>query len=67
VLVIGHTGLEPAGTFGDLTRGGLVGNTVHVCVRSVLFSDVPRDPAMQATLLADRWTEVDRFIAQRRA
>lgn len=65
LLVVGHTGLEPAGTFNDLTSGGLVGNTVHVCVRSVPFAEVPRDPEKQARLLADLWSYVDRFIAQR--
>lgn len=64
LVVVGHTGLEPAGSFEDLVRGGLVGNAVEVCITTVPASELPADPEGQAALLARLWIEVDRFIAR---
>jgi 1-acyl-sn-glycerol-3-phosphate acyltransferase len=64
LVVVSHTGLEAVGSFRDLTRGGLIGKTVHLHVATVPFSEIPRDPTGQAELVARLWTFVDQFIIQ---
>lgn len=64
LLVLGHTGLEPAGTLGSLLSGGLIGQTVRVRLWHVPFAELPREPAAQAALLERLWREVDAFIDQ---
>lgn len=62
LLVIGHTGLEPAGSLGSLFRGGLIGARVRLRLWRVPYDDLPRTESGQAALLADLWRQVDRFI-----
>lgn len=62
VVVIAHSGIESAGTLGDLLLGGLTGARLRVWVDRYPAVEVPRDPDGFRTFLAETWRGVDRRV-----
>jgi 1-acyl-sn-glycerol-3-phosphate acyltransferase len=62
LVVIAHTGLEPAASLGSLLRGGLVGSPLRVRIRRFRAQDVPREEAPLKAFLGWVWRDVDDFI-----
>jgi len=57
-----HAGMESTARFGDVIRGGLVGNVAHIRFWGVPFEDIPKDPEAQAAWLHEQWRKVDDFV-----
>jgi 1-acyl-sn-glycerol-3-phosphate acyltransferase len=62
VVIIAHTGLELAGTLGELVFGGLTRARLRVRIWRVAAADVPRGPDEFRAWLSERWLEVDAFV-----
>lgn len=64
VVFCGHAGFDGLRTVGDIWRGKLVGNTIHVRFQRFPGSDVPADRDQKVAWLYDRWQEVDDWVGQ---
>lgn len=64
VVFCGHAGFDGLRTVGDIWRGKLVGNTIHVRFQRFPGSDVPADREQKVAWLYDRWQEVDDWVGQ---
>lgn len=62
IVVIAHTGIESAGSLGDLLCGGLTGTTLRIRAWRHRAGDVPRDADGFRGFVADAWRDVDRWI-----
>lgn len=62
VLIVRHTGLEPARTLERLWSGGLIGAHVRVDLRWVAARDVPRDPEAALRWLDAEWAALDAWV-----
>jgi 1-acyl-sn-glycerol-3-phosphate acyltransferase len=65
-VFLAHTGFEDAASFDRFFRGGLVGRTVHVQIRTVPASRIPEGRVAQKEWLMQQWREVDEFIESHR-
>ncbi len=63
VVVIAHTGLEPATSLADLWRGALLGGVVRVHVTRAAAAALPASAADRVAWLQARWREVDTWVA----
>jgi 1-acyl-sn-glycerol-3-phosphate acyltransferase len=66
VVFCAHTGFEGAGSFWDLWCGALVGARVSVRFWRVPWSQVPESREQRISWLYDQWTQIDRWIGERR-
>jgi hypothetical protein len=66
LLLIGHSGLEPAGSLTEMLQGQLIGQKVRVRLEHIPFASLPIDPLAQRQFLADKWKAIDAFIAESR-
>ncbi len=66
LLLIGHSGLEPAGSLTEMLQGQLIGQKVRVRLEHIPFASLPTDPLAQRQFLADKWKAIDAFIAESR-
>lgn len=62
LLLLEHAGFEPAASFGELWRGGLVGRVVRARFRRVPAAEVPAT-GREAWLLR-LWLETDRWVGE---
>lgn len=62
LLLLEHAGFEPAASFGELWRGGLVGRAVRARFRRVPAADVPE--AGREEWLLRLWLETDRWVGE---
>lgn len=67
LLLIGHVGLDAAGSLGELLQGELVNQDVRIHIERIPFAELPQDPLAQRQLLADKWRQIDAFIAHHKA
>ena len=58
----GHSGFDGLRTGGDIWRGKLVGNTIHVRFQRFPAADVPADREAKVAWLYERWQEVDDWV-----
>ena len=64
LLLIGHSGLEPAGSLTEMLHGKLIGQTVRVRLEHIPFASLPKDPTAQRQFLGDKWKTIDAFIGE---
>jgi 1-acyl-sn-glycerol-3-phosphate acyltransferase len=64
VIFCAHTGLEGAGSPGDLVGGALVGSTVRVRFWRIPRTDVPDGSDARIAWLYEQWQRVDRWIGE---
>lgn len=62
LLLIGHVGLDAAGSLAELLRGDLFGQTVRIITEHIPFAQLPTDPVEQRAFLAAKWREIDAFV-----
>jgi len=62
LVLLEHTGLEGASTFSRFWNGALVGQTIQVRLRRFAAADIPK--VDRDCWLFERWSEMDRWIAQ---
>lgn len=67
LLLIGHVGLDAAGSLDELLQGELVNQDVRIHIERILFAELPQDPLAQRQFLADKWRQIDAFIAHHKA
>lgn len=65
LLLLEHAGFEPAASFGELWRGGLVGRVVRARFRRVPAAEVP-STGREAWLMG-LWLETDRWVGEAQA
>ena len=65
VVFCGHAGFDGLRTVGDIWRGKLVGNTIHVRFQRFPASDVPAGREEKVAWLYERWQEVDDWVGQK--
>lgn len=64
LLLIGHVGLDAAGSLAELLRGDLFGQTVRIHTEHIPFAKLPTDPEEQRALLATKWRDIDAFVSR---
>ena len=62
VVFCGHAGFDGLRTVGDIWRGKLVGNTIHVRFQRFPAADVPGSRDEKVAWFYDRWQEVDDWV-----
>jgi 1-acyl-sn-glycerol-3-phosphate acyltransferase len=63
VVIVGHTGLESLGGFGDLWCGEVFGNTLRVHCYRIPRAEIPDDWDGQKGWLMDEWKRLDEWIS----
>lgn len=66
VVFLAHTGFEGSASFDRFFKGGLVGKTVHVQLRTVPARQIPEGREAQRAWLLLQWRLVDDFIDSHR-
>lgn len=64
LLLIGHVGLDAAGSLAALLRGDLFGQTVRIFTEHIPFAQLPTDPSEQRALLGQKWQQLDAFVGR---
>ena len=64
VVLVAHTGLEHLSTAADLWDGLPMDSTVRMRWWFVPAAEVPRDPQLLERWLYDRWSDLDRWVAE---
>ncbi len=63
-VFISHTGLEAAGSYRAILRGGLVGQHLRIRAWRIPYDDIPRGHDALASWFLDQWEEIDRFVQE---
>lgn len=67
VILLAHTGLEGFARVADMWSGGLVGSKIHIRFWRIPSDEVPGDRSGRAEWLFDVWSQIDRWIGEKRA